>query len=112
MVRPATSWILLLRAVVVQHGGAAAAKGLRARGGGAIEGFALAGPDRVWHSAQARVSGNAIILTSAAVPTAVAVRYAWTNNPRGCNLENDSALPACAFRSDVWPLCISERAAK
>lgn len=33
----------------------------------------------------------------------VAVRYAWANNPTGCNLYNAADLPACPFRTDDWP---------
>lgn len=82
------------------------AAGLRARGGGMLEGFALAGADRVWHAADAQIDGTAVALTCAAVPAPIAVRYAWRNNPRECSLENAAGLPACAFRSDDWPLCL------
>ena len=78
------------------------ADGLRARSGGAPTGFALAGEDRVFHWAEARIEGDAVVLTSAAVPAPVAVRYAWADNP-ACDLENAAGLPAEPFRSDDWP---------
>jgi sialate O-acetylesterase len=30
------------------------------------------------------------------------VRYAWANNPLGCNLINGAGLPAAPFRTDAW----------
>ena len=53
----------------------------------------------------ANLAGPAVVLSAADVPAPAAVRYAWRNNPRECNLENAAGLPACAFRSDDWPLC-------
>ena len=37
------------------------------------------------------------------VPHPVAVRYAWGDNPEGCNLYNGAGLPASPFRTDDWP---------
>lgn len=84
-------------------------KGLVAKGG-KLTGFAVAGADRkfVWAeakidpatgSAQAR---NAVVVSSPAVPKPVAVRYAWADNPV-CNLYNRDGLPASPFRTDQWP---------
>lgn len=78
------------------------AEGLRARSGAAPTGFALAGEERVFHWAEARIEGDAVVLTCAAVPAPVAVRYAWADNP-ACDLENAEGLPAEPFRSDDWP---------
>jgi len=36
------------------------------------------------------------------VPKPAAVRYAWANNPVGCNLYNREGLPAAPFRTDDW----------
>jgi sialate O-acetylesterase len=77
------------------------ADGLRARDG-AVKGFTIAGADRKWHPATARIEGNKAIVVSAAVPKPVAVRYAWADNP-DCNLVNGAGLPASPFRSDDWP---------
>lgn len=65
-------------------------------------GFAIAGEDRVFHWAQARLEGNDIVLHSPAVPNPVAVRYAWADNPI-LSLFNKDGLPASSFRSDDWP---------
>ena len=45
-------------------------------------------------------------LAGATIPVAqpVAVRYAWADNPEGCNLYNKDDLPASPFRTDDWPL--------
>ena len=33
----------------------------------------------------------------------LAARYAWADNPEGCNLYNQAGLPAVPFRTDDWP---------
>jgi len=66
-------------------------------------GFAIAGRDKVFHWAEARIEGETIILSCAKVKKPVAVRYGWADNPR-CNLTNAAELPASPFRSDDWPL--------
>ena len=71
---------------------------------GYLMGFALAGEDRMFHYAQARiVDENTVEVFSEKVPRPVAVRYAWANNPDMANLYNREGLPACPFRSDDWP---------
>lgn len=64
-------------------------------------GFTIAGEDRVWHDADAKIDGDSVILSSAEVPKPVAIRYGWANAPR-CNLYNNESLPASPFRSDDW----------
>ncbi len=61
--------------------------GLAAKGG-ALKGFGIAGEDRAWKPANARIEGDKVIVSSAEVKVPVAVRYAWEDNPE-CNL----ALP-------------------
>lgn len=68
-----------------------------------LTGFSIAGDDREWHDADARIEGDTVIVSSPAVARPVAVRYAWANSPR-CNLYNREALPAVPFRSDDWPM--------
>jgi sialate O-acetylesterase len=70
---------------------------------GVIKGFAIAGEDRQWAWADAAIDGDAIVLASPDVPSPVAVRYAFRQNPEGrCNLYNREGLPASPFRSDSW----------
>ncbi len=69
---------------------------------GQLARFALAGADRVWHWAEARIDGERVVVTAKAVPAPVAVRYAFSMNPAGANLYNREGLPASPFRSDDW----------
>jgi sialate O-acetylesterase len=80
------------------------ARGLATRDGEAPRGFELAGSDRVYHPAEARLEGERVILSSSAVPRPVAARYAWKDDPLEANLQNGAGLPASPFRSDAWPL--------
>lgn len=65
--------------------------------------FSVAGPDRVWHWAEARIEGDTVLVSSPAVPAPVAARYAWQANPLA-TLHNAAGLPAAPFRTDDWPL--------
>ncbi len=68
-----------------------------------IKGFAIAGEDKKWVWANAKlVSKNQVEVSSEAVPSPVAVRYAWADNPV-CNLISKEGLPVTPFRSDDWP---------
>jgi len=62
----------------------------------------VAGTDRIFHPATATIEGTSLLVTSPAVPSPVAVRYAWADNPEGSNLTGASGLPASPFRSDRW----------
>jgi sialate O-acetylesterase len=75
---------------------------LVAKGGDKLEGFAIAGADKKFVWADARIEGDSIIVSSSQVPDPVAVRYAWSINPV-CNLYNKADLPASPFRTDDWP---------
>jgi sialate O-acetylesterase len=78
------------------------AAGLAARGGGELKGFAIAGADRKFVWAKARIEGAAVVVSAPGIASPVAVRYAWGNNPV-CNLVNKANLPASPFRTDQWP---------
>jgi sialate O-acetylesterase len=70
---------------------------------GYIEGFAIAGADRIFHWAQACMTPDGkLVVSSDKVGRPVAVRYAWSNNPEA-NLFNAEGLPAVPFRTDDWP---------
>ena len=45
--------------------------------------FAIAGPDRQFVWAKARIKGNKVEVWSDKVPRPVAVRYAWADYPEG-----------------------------
>ena len=68
---------------------------------GVLAGFIIAGEDRQWKPATARLEGNTVVVSSQDVRLPVAVRYAWENFPR-CNLYNGAGLPASPFRTDNW----------
>ena len=70
--------------------------------GTALYGFSIAGEDKNFHWAQARIDGDEVVVSSPDVPNPVAVRYGWANNPV-CNLYNADGLPASPFRTDDWP---------
>ena len=78
------------------------AVGLKARDGGALKRFEISGKERTWHWADAVIDGDSVVVSSAAVPVPVAVRYAWAANPAGANLVNGEGLPASVFRTDDW----------
>ena len=67
-------------------------------------GFAIAGEDKKFYNAQAKiVDGSKVRVSSPNVAKPVAVRYAWANNPV-CNMYGAaSGLPLTPFRTDDWP---------
>lgn len=74
-------------------------KGLISKG--ELKAFELAGADKKFYWANAKIVRNKIILTSDKVAQPVAVRYAWSSNPEA-NLYNKDGLPAVPFRTDDW----------
>jgi sialate O-acetylesterase len=78
--------------------------GLAAKGGEPLKRFAIAGADKKFVWADARIVGQTVVVSSPQVPSPVAVRYAWDINPGGCNLFNAAGLPASPFRTDDWKL--------
>ncbi|MFT5121883.1 MAG: sialate O-acetylesterase [Kiritimatiellia bacterium] len=77
--------------------------GLKAVDGQPLKHFAIAGADQKFVWADAVIDGGEVIVSSPQVAEPVAVRYAWANNPEGCNLYNAAGLPASPFRTDDWP---------
>ncbi len=73
---------------------------LVSKGGEPLNGFAIAGEDKKFVWAEARIENNKIIVQSKAVKSPVAVRYAWADMPLGINLYNEAGLPASPFRTD------------
>lgn len=81
-----------------------AGSGLRIRSGDALNEFAIAGDDRKFYWAEAKIVGkNRIEVSSPQVKIPRAVRYAFNSNPKNPNLTNDSGIPASPFRTDDWP---------
>ena len=74
--------------------------GLIAKGGGDLKYFAIAGKDKQFVWAKAKIKGDKIIVWNDKIGDPVAVRYAWADNPEGANLYNKEGLPASPFRTD------------
>jgi sialate O-acetylesterase len=70
--------------------------------GDKLQEFSVAGEDRKWHWAEAKVEGESVIVSSPDVPDPQAARYAWQANP-AATLFNGAGLPAVPFRTDDWP---------
>ncbi len=66
-----------------------------------VQSLEIAGADRIFHPATARIERNTLVVSSPKVKEPVAVRYAWFNAPVA-NLYNGAGLPAAPFRSDDW----------
>ena len=86
-------------------------EGLKARDGKALQRFEIAGEDKVWQWADAKIDGkDSVRVSSDEVAGPIAVRYAWASNPEGANLINSVGLPASVFRTDDWDDVIDKAA--
>lgn len=78
-------------------------KGMKAKDGGKLTGFTIAGEDKKFYWADAVIEGkDKIVVSAKEVKNPVAVRYAWADNPV-FNLYNIEDIPASPFRTDDWP---------
>lgn len=102
----------LYRSMRVENGRARlsfehAGEGLVTRQGESPGGFLIAGEDREFVPAEARIEGAEVVVWSEKVKQPVAVRYGWRDNPEDANLYNrvnwQIGLPASPFRTDEWP---------
>ena len=67
---------------------------------GELKGFTIAGEDKKFVSAQAKIQGSTVVVSAEGVANPKAVRYGWANVP-DVNLFNNEGLPASPFRTDV-----------
>jgi sialate O-acetylesterase len=67
-----------------------------------LTGFTIAGEDKTFHNAEAKIAGDTVVVSSPEVATPVAVRFGWANYPV-VNLWNKEGLPASPFRTDDFP---------
>lgn len=74
------------------------ATGLKAKSGD-LEGFAIAGDDKKFVWAEAKIEGDKVIVSSTEIKAPKAVRYSWAANPKG-NLVNAANLTASPFSSE------------
>ncbi len=69
---------------------------------GDLNEFAIAGVDKKFVWAKAKIVGDKVIVYNEKVQSPVAVRYAWSNNPSQANFYNKEGLPVIPFRTDEW----------
>jgi sialate O-acetylesterase len=84
-----------------------AQKGLVAKGGDLTH-FEIAGVDKQFVPAKAKIIGNYIEVSSNKVKEPKAVRFAWDNVAEP-NLFNSQGLPASAFRTDDWEIVMQKK---
>jgi sialate O-acetylesterase len=75
--------------------------GLKIKEGNSLKGFAIAGEDKKFVWASAKIDGDEVLAWDSKISKPVAVRYAWASNPVS-NLTNQTDLPASPFRTDQW----------
>jgi sialate O-acetylesterase len=73
--------------------------GMMVHGGGDLYYFSIAGADKKYIWANARIEGDQVIVWNDTLVNPVSVRYAWANNPEGANLYNNKGLPASPFET-------------
>jgi sialate O-acetylesterase len=76
--------------------------GLVSKDGEVLNWFAIAGEDRIFKKADAKIMDNVVVVSHPEINEPKAIRYAWANNPEGCNLYNKEGFPASPFRTDNW----------
>ncbi|GAB3421024.1 sialate O-acetylesterase [Niabella aquatica] len=74
--------------------------GLVTSDGEAPSGFAIAGEDKKFVWAEARIEKSAIIVSNTGITAPKYVRYAWADNPVNPNVYNKEGLPLAPFRTD------------
>ena len=75
--------------------------GLITNDGEELSEFAIAGDDKKFVWAKAKIEGHTIVVWNDAIPEPRYVRYAWADNPVNPNLFNKEGLPASPFRTDT-----------
>ncbi|WP_308991265.1 sialate O-acetylesterase [Mariniflexile litorale] len=74
--------------------------GLIPNDGEALSEFAIAGKDKKFVWAKAKIEGDKVIVWSDDIETPQYVRYAWADNPDNPNLYNKEGLPASPFETN------------
>ncbi|MDB5205513.1 MAG: hypothetical protein JWR72_588 [Flavisolibacter sp.] len=75
--------------------------GLITNDGEELSHFAIAGADKKFVWAAAKIDSNKIIVWNEAIANPMYVRYAWADNPVGANLYNKEGLPASPFEAEI-----------
>ncbi|MFT5904971.1 MAG: sialate O-acetylesterase [Cryomorphaceae bacterium] len=68
----------------------------------AIPWLSIQAKDGKWHWAEGKIDGSDLIVYSKKVTEPIAVRYAYTQFPTGCNLYNKDGLPASPFSTSGY----------
>ncbi|WP_346238567.1 sialate O-acetylesterase [Niabella insulamsoli] len=68
-----------------------------------LKGFEIAGADKKFYPAQARLVNGGVEVYAKDVKTPVAVRYAFAD-AANASLFNTAGFPASSFRTDDWPM--------
>ena len=76
--------------------------GLISRGGPPTE-FQIAGDDKNFYPATAKIDGATVVVSAKEVKAPVAVRFAWKNESIA-NLFSKEGLPVSSFRTDDWSI--------
>ncbi|MCK5851879.1 hypothetical protein KAH27_02510, partial [bacterium] len=87
------------------------AKGLKTRDKKSLSCFEIAGNDKKFYPAEAKIINDEIVVSSDKVNDPVAVRFAFTNMVKP-NLCNDAGLPASSFRTDAQSTFFTVKYAK
>ena len=74
-------------------------KGLASKDGRPLTGFTAAGADGIFHSADAAISGDAVVVTSSQMKEPKEVRFDWDEAAMP-TLYNKDGLPAAPFLTD------------
>ena len=74
--------------------------GLITNDGEELSEFAIAGADKKFVWAKAKIEGDKVVVWNDNVANPKYVRYAWADNPVNPNLYNKEGLPASPFRTD------------
>jgi sialate O-acetylesterase len=77
--------------------------GLISKGGEPTE-FYIAGEDKNFVPATAKISGNTVIVNSKEVKNPVAVRFGFSNSAMPNLFSKTGTLPVNLFRTDDWPV--------
>ena len=75
--------------------------GLVSRDGKPLSHFQVAGKDKKFVVATAKIEGQVEVVSAESVSQPVAVRFGWHQEAEP-NLSNKNGLPASPFRSDSW----------
>jgi sialate O-acetylesterase len=76
-------------------------EGLKSRDGKELSWWSIAGDDRKFVKAAAKIEGSTVVVTADSVASPTAVRFGWHHMAEP-NLNNGADLPASPFRTDDW----------